>query len=86
MVPMQVNSILVLVATLVLSSVWATEAHAYLDPGTGSMLLQAAVAGIAAAAFVARSYWRRLKAGVTGQATDDEPPSLDESEPADDTR
>ena len=86
MVPMHVNSVLVIVAILALSSVWATEAHGYLDAGTGSMLLQVAVAGATAAAFVARSYWRRLKAGVTGQAADDEPSPLDESEPADDTR
>jgi hypothetical protein len=35
---------------------------AYLDPGTGSMLLQAVVAGVAGAAVAGKLYWRRLKA------------------------
>ena len=33
---------------------------AYLDPGTGSVLLQAIVGGVAAAAVTAKLYWRRL--------------------------
>lgn len=37
------------------------EAHAYLDPGVGSMLLQGLIAGIAAASVAAGYYWDRLK-------------------------
>jgi hypothetical protein len=33
---------------------------AYLDPGTGSLLLQAIVGGAAAAAVTAKLYWRRI--------------------------
>jgi hypothetical protein len=33
---------------------------AYLDPGTGSMLVQLLVGGVAAAGVVARLYWGRL--------------------------
>ena len=33
----------------------------YLDPGSGSLLLQALAGGVAAAAVVARVYWRRLR-------------------------
>jgi hypothetical protein len=33
---------------------------AYLDPGTGSMLVQLLVGGVAAAGVVARVYWGRL--------------------------
>ncbi len=37
-------------------------AHAaYIDPGTGSMVLQAAIAGIAAAALAIRTYWHRIQ-------------------------
>lgn len=53
-----------------------TNAHAYLDAGTGSMLLQAAVASIMGAAFIAKMYWRELKARFTGKPlneTEDEP-------------
>jgi hypothetical protein len=37
------------------------EAHAYLDPGTGSILLQATVGTIAAGLVAGKLYWRRLK-------------------------
>ncbi len=33
---------------------------AYLDPGSGSMILQAVAGGVAAAAVMGRLYWRRL--------------------------
>ncbi|MBI2341087.1 MAG: hypothetical protein HYU99_12090 [Deltaproteobacteria bacterium] len=35
-------------------------AHAYLDPGTGSMVLQIVVGGILAALYTLKVYWRRL--------------------------
>jgi len=37
------------------------SAHAYLDPGTGSMLLQLVLGGVAGAAVVVRLYWARVK-------------------------
>jgi len=38
-----------------------TPAHAYLDPGTGSMLLQVLVAGVVVVLFILKTYWRRTK-------------------------
>ena len=38
------------------------DAHAYLDPGTGSLLLQGLIAGIAAASVVCGGYWSKVKA------------------------
>ncbi|MDQ3890489.1 MAG: hypothetical protein M3312_08055 [Actinomycetota bacterium] len=35
---------------------------AYLDPGSGSMIVQVIAGGVAAAAVAGRLYWRRLKA------------------------
>ncbi len=35
--------------------------HAYLDPGTGSMLLQGLIAGIAGGLVVLRLYWGKVK-------------------------
>ena len=35
-------------------------AHAYLDPGSGSLILQGIIAGIAAISVVAKIYWHRL--------------------------
>jgi hypothetical protein len=37
-------------------------AHAYLDPGTGSILVQSLLAGIAGAVAVLGLYWQRVKA------------------------
>lgn len=39
-----------------------TEAHAYLDPGTGSIILQATVAAVASSLFAIKMYWLKLKA------------------------
>jgi hypothetical protein len=37
------------------------QAHAYLDPGTGSMLLQGLIAGLAAVSVACGYYWGRIK-------------------------
>lgn len=37
------------------------QAFAYLDPGTGSMLLQLVLGGVAGVLIAARLYWSRLK-------------------------
>ena len=41
---------------------FSAAAHAYLDPGTGSILVQSLLAGIAGAVAVFSLYWRRVKA------------------------
>lgn len=38
-----------------------SPAQAYLDPGTGSMILQGIIGAIAGALVVLRIYWARLK-------------------------
>jgi uncharacterized membrane protein SpoIIM required for sporulation len=38
----------------------SSDAYAYLDPGTGSLLLQGLLAAIAAAAAAAGLYWNRI--------------------------
>lgn len=37
-----------------------TSLLAYLDPGSGSIILQAIIGGVAAAAITAKLYWNRL--------------------------
>lgn len=37
-------------------------AAAYLDPGTGSMILQGIIAALAVAGFTIKSYWYRIRA------------------------
>ncbi len=38
-----------------------SPAHAYLDPGTGSMLLQGLIAAVAGVMVTARMYWHKIK-------------------------
>lgn len=35
-------------------------AHAYIDPGTGSALIQGVIAAVAAVGITARLYWHRI--------------------------
>lgn len=44
------------------------DAWAYLDPGTGSYILQLALAGILASMFTLKMYWQRLKAWFAGRS------------------
>jgi hypothetical protein len=37
------------------------SAHTYLDPGSGSYLLQLLIAGLLGAAFALRMFWGRIK-------------------------
>ena len=39
----------------------APQAHAYLDPGTGSMLLQILLGGLAGLGVIAKLYWYRIR-------------------------
>jgi len=52
----------------------STPAQAYLDPGTGSILLQALLGGFAGLALVGRLYWHRflVLVGVRRDAPPDE--------------
>lgn len=55
---MRVESLIPAAAVLLLPAV----ALAYVDPGTGSVFFQAAIASLLAALFTLKLYWRRLKA------------------------
>lgn len=61
---MKILSQSVLLICLLLLS--ANPVYAYLDPGTGSMLLQGLLAGIMALGVTIGIYWRRFKAFFTG--------------------
>lgn len=52
----------------------ATNANAYLDPGTGSMMLQVILGGVAAASVAIKLYWHNLMAvfGIRKKPADDE--------------
>jgi hypothetical protein len=65
----------------------STPAHAYLDPGTGSMILQVLLGGIAGVAVAGKFYWHRLRSllgmapsASDTKASDDEVPSRPRAE------
>lgn len=53
-------------------TVLAAPSHAYLDPGTGSIILQSILAGVAVAMGVVRLYWYRLKSFFSGKTSESE--------------
>lgn len=73
-----------LVAATFLVILMTGTAHAYVDPGTGSYLLQILIAGILGAAFALKLYWTRIKNFLSGSVSgrkrrkDDRPGSDDE--------
>ena len=47
-------------------------AYAYLDPGTGSMMLQLLLGGVAGALVVGNLYWQRIKSFFGGKSIHDQ--------------
>jgi hypothetical protein len=43
-----------------------TDVQAYVDPGSGSVLLQVLIAGLLAVGFTIKTFWGNLKRRVTG--------------------
>jgi len=58
--------------------VLAPPAHAYLDPGSGSMALQALLGGLAALMVIVKLYWSRL-IKFFGSKKNSEPEATDSS-------
>lgn len=46
--------------------VFPQRVEAYLDPGTGSYLLQIMVAALFGGAFIIKTWWRQIKDFITG--------------------
>ena len=60
--------------------IFAAPAYAYLDPGTGSLLIQGIIASIAAAAAVGRLYWHRLVGFFRGKKRPEETEGAESAE------
>ena len=56
------RSVLLVACVLCLLVLPSRPAYAYLDPGTGSMILQFLIAGIVGSLFVLKLCWQRVKA------------------------
>ena len=63
-----------------------TNAYAYLDPGTGSVLIQGVLAGLAAIVITGKLYWYRLLRlfGIRKSKNDNE--QTDTSDKQDDSK
>lgn len=54
---------------------------AYLDPGSGSFLIQLLLAGGLGAAFLLKTYWRKIKSLFSKNKIEDPQPVVDEHNP-----
>ncbi len=71
------RSLIYFISLLVAGLLFPLNAWAYLDPGTGSMILQGFLAGIAVAAATARLYWHKVLEFFGATGTEDEQPGAD---------
>jgi hypothetical protein len=51
----------VIAASIAFVGLSTGDAYAYLDPGTGSILLQAIIATVASSLFVIKMYWYKFR-------------------------
>jgi hypothetical protein len=58
------SKVLVIAAVVLLA---ATPAYAYLDPGTGSIVLQALLAGLAVGTAAIAAFWTRIRQLFAGR-------------------
>jgi hypothetical protein len=68
---MNCRALLIFIGTVVLLLVSA-PASAYIDPGTGSFLVQGIIAAVLGAAMVIKMYWQRIKSVFSGRSVKDE--------------
>ena len=69
-----------IIMTGLLAVAWTQPCYAYLDAGTGSLLLQALLGGLAGLAYVGKLYWQRIKVfgrKLFGARGSDDPPAAD---------
>ena len=66
------ESSLVLALLGVLGMVWATPAHAYVDPGTGSFVIQGIIAAIVGAGVALKMFWKRITGALGGRRTNED--------------
>ena len=61
----------ILILTVLL--LWSVEAHAYIDPGSGSAIMSAIIGFFVVIGLSIKSFWYKIKSFFTGKsAADDE--------------
>ena len=53
-------------------------AHAYVDPGTGSLALQGIIAAVLGLGLTLKLYWRRIRKRLTGKRERDDETDADQ--------
>jgi hypothetical protein len=66
-----------LIAVTLLVLLVSSPAYAYLDPGTGSMLVQGLVAALAVASAAVAAFWTRLRQFFSGRRRPADPEHRD---------
>lgn len=64
----------------ILFTIFTKPAHAYLDPGTGSFLLQVIVGGFLGGVFIIKGYWQRISAFFTKKKSNQSSTSTEDEE------
>jgi hypothetical protein len=62
------SSLSLLVLTLLAMGLWPASAHAYIDPGTGSFVIQGIIAAVVGAGFAIKVFWHRIVSALTGKS------------------
>jgi hypothetical protein len=55
---------LIVFTVILLATILEANAAAYLDPGSGSMVVQAIIAAVATIGYAVRTYWSRIRQGL----------------------
>jgi hypothetical protein len=72
------NKLMVMIMAVIVNLLFIKSAYAYLDPGTGSILLQGLIAAVAGVTITGKLYWSRLKEMFSRKAKKHgEPPEKD---------
>jgi len=58
------------ISIIVLLIFYCPVCMAYIDPGTGSLLIQGLIAGIAAGMYALKMYWHRVKTYFSSKKSD----------------
>lgn len=66
------HALLTIGLTATALSLAATSADAYIDPGTGSFIVQGIIAGVIAVGMSVKIFWHRIQAAITGRKVTEE--------------
>ncbi len=70
---LSIRSPLALVLLVAFASLLPSRALAYIDPGTGSFLIQGLIAAVVGAGVAIRVFWSRIRRIFTGQDAPQDP-------------